>query len=70
MALGKIIAEIAVRSPDLALEFLSLLTHHSDWDCGMCDNCEFWSRKWCKSNEASLASLEHFRQTKCCMLES
>lgn len=64
MAVGKAIAEIALRSPGLTMQRVSLFTHHSDWDCGMCDKCEFWSRKWRTSNQTALDIYRLFCQ--CC----
>ena len=52
MAVGKAVAEIALRSPRLTLQKVSFLTDVTDSDCSMCDRCAFWSRAWVRSNQA------------------
>jgi hypothetical protein len=53
MALGKALAEIALRSAGFTLQRVSISSGWNDWDCGLCDRCKFWSRSWVEMNKAT-----------------
>ena len=51
MAVGKVFAEVALRSHSLTLVKVSFLMHYLESDCKGCDACAFWSRQWEWSND-------------------
>ena len=52
MALGKVFAEIALRSEGLTLQKVSFLLHFLETDCKGCKDCAFWSWRSVSSNDA------------------
>ena len=52
MALGKVFAEIALRSEGLTLQKVSFLLHFLETDCQGCKDCAFWSWRSVSSNDA------------------
>ena len=51
MALGKVFAEIALRSEGLTLQKVSFLLHFLETDCQGCKDCAFWSWRSVSSND-------------------
>ena len=58
MAVGKALAEVALRSQSLTLTNVSFLMHYLETDCRRCAECAFWSRQWEWSRDTVTHMLE------------
>lgn len=52
LTLGKSLAEIALADKFLALQNIMTLNQNTDLDCGPCDQCNFWDRRFVVKNRA------------------
>ena len=52
LALGKALAEIAVADEFLTLNKVTVLSRETDLECGPCDRCTFWDRRFVDKNRA------------------